>query len=58
VPNKQIWEEAFMAGFKYGYANARVGEVEASNITGNAEAAYQNWLKESGQRLIDAGGQV
>jgi hypothetical protein len=55
MATKQIWEEAFNAGFKAGYANGRVGELAPSDIKTNAEVAYQLWLKEHQPLTIDCG---
>jgi len=41
MATKQILEEVFKAGFKAGYVNGRVGELLASDIETNADAAYQ-----------------
>jgi hypothetical protein len=58
MATKQIWEEAYKAGFKAGYANGRVGELARSDIETNAEAAYQQWwqkMQKSGTAVIDCG---
>jgi hypothetical protein len=57
MTTKQIWDEAFKAGFNAGYANGRASELTPSQTKTNAEAAYQHWLKEneSALHVIDAG---
>jgi hypothetical protein len=58
MATKQIWEEAFKAGFKAGYANGRVAELNRTDIETNAEASYQHWWNEkrkSEPPLIDSG---
>jgi len=57
MATKQIWEEAFKAGFKAGYANGLVGPLTQSQQDGNAEAEYRIWLKENESilHIIDAG---
>jgi hypothetical protein len=52
---KQIWEEAFRAGFRQGYKLGKTAVVEDSGVDANAEAAYQRWLKEHDPLTIDCG---
>ena len=54
MPNKQVLEEAFTAGFKHGYTNGLVGQLLPSDMETNAQAAYGFWWEENDPRIIAA----
>lgn len=44
--NALDYEDAFIAGFKQGYTEGRVGENTASQVEANARIKYQIWSEE------------
>jgi hypothetical protein len=46
MANALDYEDAFIAGFKQGYAEGRVGQNTASLVEANARTKYQSWSEE------------
>lgn len=59
MANALDYEDAFIAGFKQGYTEGRVGENTYSQVEANAKAKYQIWsAKQQKVRSPDAFGAV